>query len=98
MLIFPSICYENYPLVLHVILMSKTPVIASNIGAIPEFIKDNENRFLFEAGNSGDLYRKMKLMIENSNLIQKLRANIGPVKTIKDQVKELENVYRDLMR
>ncbi len=40
-------------------------VIASNTGGLSEQVMDKETGYLFETGNSDDLYRKMKYVIEN---------------------------------
>ncbi|MBP6889717.1 MAG: glycosyltransferase, partial [Candidatus Moranbacteria bacterium] len=55
--IMPTLWYENQPFVLMDSLQSDTPVIASNIGGIPDIIRDGENGFLFRAGDEADLAR-----------------------------------------
>ena len=40
-------------------------VIASNTGGLSEQVKDKETGYLFEPGDSDDLYRKMKYVMEN---------------------------------
>ena len=50
-LVLPSIWYENMPLNILEALGRGCPVVASRIGGVPEVIKDNENGWLFEAGN-----------------------------------------------
>lgn len=47
--ILPSEWYETFGMVILEAFSFGKPVIASNIGAIPEIIKDQENGFLFEA-------------------------------------------------
>jgi len=49
--VVPSICYDNSPTVIYESFRSGTPVIGSNIGGIPELIKENYNGFLFESEN-----------------------------------------------
>jgi len=96
-LVVPSIWYETGgPLVIIEALIAKTPVIASNIGCIPEFIEDGATGLLFETGNAEDLFYKMKLVLENPSLIKKFKSNIKPVKTIQEQAKEIEAIYEDL--
>jgi len=51
MLIIPSLCYENRPETIIDALRSSIPVIASNIGGIPEIVKKGKTGFLFEPGN-----------------------------------------------
>ena len=38
------------------------PVVASNIGVVPELVSDNQTGLLFEAGNSLDLRSKARWM------------------------------------
>lgn len=57
-LIVPSLCYENSPTVIYEANELNLKVLASNIGGIPEIIKNND--ILFEAGNEEDLLEKLK--------------------------------------
>lgn len=43
-----------------------TPVIGSNVGGIPDMVRDGETGFLFEKGNSEDLARKIKFFFSLS--------------------------------
>lgn len=49
--IVPSEWYETFGLSCTESLLLGTPVIASNIGAIPEIVEHRKNGFLFETGN-----------------------------------------------
>ncbi|XRP97073.1 glycosyltransferase family 4 protein [Methanocaldococcus sp. 16A] len=97
-LIFPSIWYENCPLVLAEARATKTPVIASNLGAIPEFVKHGKTGLLFEPNNPEDLYEKIMQIIQNPKLIEKFKANIKLPRSIEEQAKEIEEIYKSLMR
>lgn len=97
-LIVPSIWYENSPLTIQESFLFKTPVIASNIGGIPELIKDKENGLLFEPRNVNDLYQKMKLIIENPRLLRELSKNLPFPNSIKENAKQLEKLYISLGR
>ena len=48
---YPSEWYENCPFSVIESQMYATPVVASDIGGIPELIKENVTGVLFEAGN-----------------------------------------------
>ena len=67
-IIIPSIWYENMPLAaIEAIAINKT-VIASNIGGIPEIIKNNINGLLFESENENDLVQKINYYFKNPKL------------------------------
>jgi glycosyltransferase involved in cell wall biosynthesis len=68
---------HNEPLSLSVIepAFFGLPVIASNKGGIPEIIIDRQTGLLFEAGNAVDLYSKLRLLMEDGNLRERLAQN-----------------------
>lgn len=96
-LIFPSICYENRPLVLTESIITRTPVIASNLGSIPELIIDGENGLLYEAGNSQDLYNKIMMFVQHPELLERLKGSPSKIKSIHDEAEELERTYREIL-
>jgi glycosyltransferase involved in cell wall biosynthesis len=96
-LVVPSICYESYSLVVREAFICKIPVIASDIGALPEAVQNGETGLLFQAGNARDLYEKMELIIHHPDLIEKFKTNIRPVKSIEQQAEEMEGIYLDLL-
>ncbi|MFH1030333.1 MAG: glycosyltransferase, partial [bacterium] len=49
--IVPSLCAENAPTVIYESFACGVPVIASNVGGIPELVKNGYNGYIFEAGN-----------------------------------------------
>lgn len=93
MLIFPSIWYENCPLVIHEAFLAGIPVIASRLGSIPEFIHDGKNGLLFNPGDSADLAEKLKTIITNPGLIERLANGIKRVKTISEDASDMEDLY-----
>lgn len=60
-LIVPSLCYENSPTVIYEAREFSLPLIASNLGGIPEIISEHD--LLFEAGNTDDLIAKIKTSV-----------------------------------
>lgn len=74
--VMPSICYENYPLVLHEALASNIPIIASNLGGMSEKVKDGINGYTFKPGSAEDLARNMKIIIDDPLILNNLKENI----------------------
>jgi len=56
-LIMPSLCYENYPLVILEARQLGLPVIASDLGGAPEVIGPYDK--LFKPGDAKDLFKKL---------------------------------------
>lgn len=63
--VLPSECYENFPYSILEAFASGKPVVGSNIGGIPELVKDGETGLLFEPGNADDLAEKIEWMIDH---------------------------------
>ena len=60
-IVIPSEWYDNLPLILCQANAIGKPVIASRIDGIPEYIREGQNGFLFEAGNVFELAK----LVEN---------------------------------
>ncbi len=74
-MIFPSEGYETFAYAIIESFACGTPVIASRIGAITELIEEGIVGFLFEPGNANDLLQKISMLIENKELLLKMRHN-----------------------
>ena len=53
------------PLTLQEAQLMRKPVVATNVGGIPEIMKDIETGFLVEKGNSNEWIEKLSLLINN---------------------------------
>lgn len=67
--VVPSECYENCPMAVLEAFASGKPVIASNIGGLPELIRDGENGLLFEAKNVMELAEKINFLLSSPDLL-----------------------------
>ncbi len=66
-LVVPSLS-EGLPRVIMEAMALGKPVIASNVGGIPDLVKNGETGFLSEAGNPENLSQKMRILLSNKNL------------------------------
>ena len=73
--VLPSIWYENCPLVINEAMNQGLPVIASNIGGVPELIQDGYNGFLTEAGSPNSLTKTFEKLLTNEKILYKLSNN-----------------------
>ena len=73
--VFPSIWYENFPLVINEMMNQGLPVIASNIGGVPEIVKHSYNGFLVRPNNVEDLVSVLDLVMTNENLVTQMSKN-----------------------
>src|SRR3989344_963064 len=94
--ILPSY-YESFSLVLLEAMASGLPIITTNISALPELIKDNENGFLIEKGDYKKLAGYILELVNNKNLRNFMaRKNISKIEEDFSLVKmqsEIRKIY-----
>ena len=95
--VVPSICEEAFGIVGPEYLNARIPVIGSKIGGIPEWLKHGQNGFLFQPGNIDDLAGSMERFLNEPQLLQQIRSNIKPWKTVEDHVSEISGFYEELI-
>lgn len=69
--LIPSIWYDNLPNTALESFQYSKPVIASNIGSLPELVIDGENGYLFNPSDEEDLIKKIK-MLDDDKLVKKM--------------------------
>ncbi len=74
-LVIPSEWYEVTGLVIYEAYACGKPVIASRIGGIPEFVKENETGITFEMKNVDDLRSKIEYMLSNPEEVKRMGKN-----------------------
>lgn len=74
LLILPSYT-EGFSLTVLESLSYGLPVIVSNVGALPEIIKENENGWIVEPGNEESLEEKIVLAVRNRNEFNRISGN-----------------------
>jgi glycosyltransferase involved in cell wall biosynthesis len=96
-LVFPSLWEENSPLVLHEAIMSRTTVIASDVGGVAELINHKGNGFLFKAGNVKNLFMRINDAMGQKGLFDNIKDRETAIKDIKENSEEMENIYKNLL-
>jgi len=71
-LVLPSLWFETFGLVAAEAMSHGVPVIASNMGGLPEVVDDGATGFLFEAGNPEDLANKMRVLWSDPALCRRM--------------------------
>jgi len=97
-LIVPSIWAENSPLVIHEASSAKVPVVASNIGGIPEIVNPIRGGALFESGDSDQLSKILSTMCRKPDIIRKMKKNIQCIRSIEKEVDSMLCDYGKLVK
>ncbi|UUX91810.1 glycosyltransferase [Methanoplanus endosymbiosus] len=92
---------EGLGVVLLEAMACKTPVIGSNVGGIPDIIKDGRNGFLVPEKDPEAIAGKIKIILDNNELREKFITN--GYTTVKENfswdiiLKKNEEIYRKLV-
>lgn len=96
LVVVPSTWYEVYPLVIQEALAAKKPVIVPGNQNLRLIIKDGVNGLNYLPNDVNDLAAKIQSVIEQPELLERLRAGIEPVRTVEDEMQEWVRVYENL--
>tara|TARA_Y100000590_G_C15729467_1_gene1016448 strand:- start:7 stop:1158 length:1152 start_codon:yes stop_codon:yes gene_type:complete len=94
LLIIPSEWYEPFGLVILEAFSKGTPVAASNIGSLPNLVKNNHNGFLFKFKNEISLFKKVKQAWTKKNYLKNLSKK---TKNTFNQFYKINNNYQILI-
>jgi len=73
--VLPSVCSEIFGLTTLESFMHGKPVIASNIGGLPEIVKDRFNGLLVSPGNSEEIKQAVLKLYNNKEMTLKMGVN-----------------------
>jgi glycosyltransferase involved in cell wall biosynthesis len=96
-LVVPSRWYENSPNVILEAFKAGLPVIVTQLGGMAELVENGKGGLSFELNNVSDLSRQIKRLLDDPDLIERLRAAIPPVKTLDDEMNEVVAQYNRLL-
>ena len=96
-LVVPSVWYENAPLVIQEAFATGTPVITTDFGGMREAVTDHLDGLLFPREDVAALAARLRRLVDEPDLLPRLRAGIRPVRTIGKEVDELETLYARLV-
>jgi glycosyltransferase involved in cell wall biosynthesis len=97
LLVVPSLWAENSPLVIHEAFRNGVPVLASDIGGMQDLIPEGKGGKRFPPGDAVALEEEMKRFVSDETYYFKLQKTIPPVKSIEENARELETLYRNAL-
>ncbi len=94
--VLPTLWYEASPLTIQEVFAVAVPLVASRIGAMTEKIQDGIDGRLIPPGDTEALHNVLAELLANPTALNQLRQNIQPVRTMAEQVQEIEALYAAL--
>ncbi len=93
LLVFPSTSIEGFGLVILEAMNFGMPVLASDLIKENSLIEDYKNGIYFRNGDSVDLVKKLKLIIEDNNLRKSISANAKEMIKVKFNLENTMSGY-----
>lgn len=95
--VVPSLWYENAPIVILEAFMGGCPVIGTRVGGIAELVGDDVNGLLFQRGDVADLARQIARVMNEQDLLPRLRAHLPSLHGFDEYMRDLLQVYRQVV-
>jgi len=101
LLVFPTLA-ENMPNGILESMACGTPVVAFDIGGVPEVVRPMETGYLAAQKDAADLARGIDLLLEDSGLRERLghhcREVVEAEYSLDLQTRRFQALYRDILR
>jgi glycosyltransferase involved in cell wall biosynthesis len=97
-MVVPSLWYENSPVVIQEARAAGLPVVASNLGALAEKVRDGVDGLLFPAGDVAALRQILDRLLDEPDLLPRLRKGVQPALDMDEHVQQLQGIYRKLLQ
>jgi len=98
--VVPSLWHETFSIVAREALLSGTPVVASEVGALPEIVEHGRNGLLVPAGDVDALHGALQRLSVERGLLARLQDgalhSTQQIKSMEDHVDEVEEQYMRL--
>jgi len=92
-IVVPSLWYENSPVVIQEARAMGIPIIASAHGALCEKVRDGVDGLLVPPGDVAAWRAAMQRLLDEPDLLPRLRAGVRPPMTMEEHVDRLEALY-----
>jgi GT2 family glycosyltransferase/glycosyltransferase involved in cell wall biosynthesis len=97
-LVVPSIWIENAPFIIKEAFAAGVPVIASDLGGMAEMVVHERNGLLFEPGNAAHLATQICRLLDERDLLDRLRRGIERPMSIEQDAAMMRTRYAAVVR
>lgn len=97
-LVMPSRWVENSPNSILEAQAVGIPVVGTRLGGVAELVQHEQNGLLFEVDNVDDLARQMQRLLDEPDLLRRLRRTEVPFRTVDDEMDQINSLYTALTR
>jgi len=91
--VVPSLWYEAYSFLISEAFAAGLPVLASRLGALADRVRDGVDGLLLPPGDVAAWRAAMQRLLDEPDLLPRLRAGVRPPMTMEEHVDRLEALY-----
>jgi glycosyltransferase involved in cell wall biosynthesis len=96
-MVVPSLWYENSPVVIQEARAAGVPVVASGHGALAEKVRHGVDGLLFPPGDVAALRGTLQRLVDEPDLLPRLREGMALPMGIGEHVAQLETLYQQII-
>ena len=91
--VVPSLLYEAYSFLISEAFAAGLPVLASRLGALADRVRDGVDGLLVPPGDVAAWRAAIQRLLDEPELLARLRAGVQPPMTMEEHVERLEELY-----
>jgi glycosyltransferase involved in cell wall biosynthesis len=92
----PTLWYETFSFIVSEAFASGVPVVASRLGPLADRVRDGVDGLLISPGNVSAWQSALQRLVDEPDLLARLRANVRPPMTLDEHVDRIETLYAQL--
>ena len=94
--VVPTLWYETFSFIVSEAFAAGVPVVASRLGALADRIREGVDGLLVPPGDESAWRAALQRLVDEPDLLARLRANVHPPMTLDAHVDEIEALYTQL--
>jgi glycosyltransferase involved in cell wall biosynthesis len=94
----PSLWYENSPVVIQEARAAGVPVVAADLGALSEKVRDQVDGILLAPGDVSAWHEALRGLVHHPERLTPMQANAPQPVTVEQHVQAIETLYRAVLR
>jgi glycosyltransferase involved in cell wall biosynthesis len=98
LLVVPSVWYENSPLIILEALITRTPLLVSDLGGMAELVVHGEHGYRFRVGDPEDLAARLADLIREPERMQSFYRDPHPVRGVAEDAAQLLALYGEALQ
>lgn len=101
LLVVPSVWWDNGPQTVMEAIACNVPILASEVGGIPDLVENDRTSLLFRAGDVRALASRLCEVVRQPDILDRIRDGLvtraPALKSMEQHATELESLYADLL-